>query len=445
MIFEQIVLRDLGCASYLVGCQESGEAVVVDPPLHVAPVLEACRRHGATLVGVIETHTHADHVSGHGTLALRHGTWIATHPLAGVAYDARPVADGDVLEIGEIALQILHTPGHRPEHCCIAVIDHTRTEEPWLLLTGDSLFVGDVARPDLAVDGEEGAEGLFHSLHERLGALPDGIEIYPGHVAGSLCGRGMSAKTSTTLGFERRFNPMLGDLDLAGFVRRANTDLAPRPPGMARIVELNRGPLRADPPAAERRETVPRGAQVLDVREARRFAAGFARGTLNVPVDTTGFANRAGFVLDPERPVAIVADSGREAGAAAELLGAVGFDQLVELARGPATPGLGEQAQLRPMDLDEVAGSGLQILDVREPTEEPEPLDGAIQIPYRLLAGADLSGLDESRPVATVCGTGVRTSLAASMLAARGFRDPRPVLDRGMTGLRGRQLSKTSP
>jgi glyoxylase-like metal-dependent hydrolase (beta-lactamase superfamily II)/rhodanese-related sulfurtransferase len=445
VIFEQIVLRDLGCAGYVVGCQKAGEAVVVDPPLHVGPVLEACRRHDATLVGVIETHTHADHVSGHGTLALRHGAWIAAHPLSGAAYGARPVNDGDVLEIGEVALQILHTPGHRPEHCCVAVIDRTRSEEPWLLLTGDSLFVGDVARPDLAVDGEEGAEGLFRSLHERLGALPDGIEIYPGHVAGSLCGRGMSAKTSTTLGFERRFNPMLGDLDLAGFIRRANTDLAPRPPGMARIVELNRGPLRPDPPAAERRETVPPGAQVLDVREARRFAAGFARGSLNAPVDTIGFANRAGFVLDPERPVAIVADSGREAGAAVELLGAVGFDRLVELALGPGTPGLGERAQMRPMELDDVASSGLQILDVREPTEDPEPFDGAVQIPYRLLADADLSALDPTQPVATVCGSGVRTSLAASMLAARGFTDLRPVLDRGMAALRGRQLSKTSP
>jgi rhodanese-related sulfurtransferase len=255
----------------------------------------------------------------------------------------------------------------------------------------------------------------------------------------------MSAKTSTTLGFERRFNPMLGDLDLAGFIRRANTDLAPRPPGMTRIVDLNRGPLRPDPPAAELRETVPPAVQVLDVREARRFAAGFARGTVNVPVDTMGFANRAGFVLDPERVVAIVADSGREAGAAAGLLGAVGFQRLVELAQGPETPGLGDRAQLQPIDLDEVVGSGVQILDVREPSEDPEPLDGAVQIPYRLLAGADLSALDSEHPVVTICGTGVRTSLAASILAARGFRDPRPVLDRGMTALGGRQLSKTSP
>jgi glyoxylase-like metal-dependent hydrolase (beta-lactamase superfamily II)/rhodanese-related sulfurtransferase len=445
VIFEQIVLRDLGCAAYVVGCQQSGEAVVVDPPLHVGPVLEACRRHGAELVGVIETHTHADHVSGHGTLALRHGAWIAAHPLAGATYDARPVVDGDVIELGEVALQILHTPGHRPEHCCVAVTDHTRTEEPWLLLTGDSLFVGDVARPDLAVDGAEGAEGLFHSLHERLAGLADGIEVYPGHVAGSLCGRGMSAKTSTTLGFERRFNPMLADLDLDGFVHKANADLAPRPPGMARIVELNRGAMRPDPPVAERQESMPEGAQLLDVREARRFAAGFARGALNVPVDTTGFANRAGFVLDPARVVALIADSGREAGAAARLLGAVGFDQLVELARGPDTAGLGDPAGLQPMALDEVAGSGLHILDVREPTEEPQPLDGAVQIPYRLLPDADLSGLDPAQPVVTVCGTGVRTSLAASILAARGFRDPRPVLDRGMTALGGRQLSKTSP
>ena len=175
MIFEQIVWRDLGCASYVVGCEVAGEAIVVDPPLDVREVLAACDRHSAKLVGVIETHTHADHVSGHGILAHDHGAWIAIHEIANAVYEHRPLRDGDRVEVGNVALDILHTPGHRPEHSCVVVSDRTRGDEPWLVLSGDALFVGDSGRPDLAVAGDEGAAALYASLHERLGTLDAGV------------------------------------------------------------------------------------------------------------------------------------------------------------------------------------------------------------------------------------------------------------------------------
>ena len=184
MILEQILTHDLGCAAYVIGCDHVGEAIVVDPPLHVQPVLDACERNDLRLVGVIETHTHADHVAGHGVLAATLGTWIATHPLGRPEYPSRPIEDGDRIVLGHVSLEVLHTPGHRPEHCCIAVSDLERGDDPWILLTGDSLFVGDVARPDLAVGGGEGAEGLYRSLHRRLAGLGDGVEVFPGHVAG---------------------------------------------------------------------------------------------------------------------------------------------------------------------------------------------------------------------------------------------------------------------
>jgi glyoxylase-like metal-dependent hydrolase (beta-lactamase superfamily II) len=166
MILEQVLTHDLGCAAYIIGCDHVEEAIVVDPPLHVQPVLDVCDRYGLRLVGVIETHTHADHVAGHGVLAASHGTWIATHPLGRPAYPFRPIEDGDRIVLGQVSLEVLHTPGHRPEHCCIAVSDLERADDPWILLSGDSLFVGDVARPDLAVGGDEGAEGLYRSLSQ---------------------------------------------------------------------------------------------------------------------------------------------------------------------------------------------------------------------------------------------------------------------------------------
>ncbi len=430
MILEQILTHDLGCASYVVGCDHVGEAIVVDPPLHVQPVLDVCARHDLRLVGVIETHTHADHVAGHGLLAAGLGTWIATHPLGRPAYPSRPIADGDRILLGHVSLEVLHTPGHRPEHCCIAISDLERGDDPWILLTGDSLFVGDIARPDLAVGGEEGAEGLYRSLHRRLAELGDGVEVFPGHVAGSLCGRAMSSRTSTTLGFERRHNRMLAEMPRTEFVRLANEKLAPKPPTMARIVELNRGPLLEHEPTARRLDLVPDGAQLLDVRPARDVADGHLAGAIGIPVAVTGFANRAGFVLDPEREVTVLASSDAEAELAVRLLAAVGFASFATVDSSV----LDGEALVRfqvavASTLDD---DGLQVLDVREADERDEIVPGAICVPYRELADAGLAALDPERPVATVCNSGVRAAVAATLLARRGFQDVRPVLEGGM-------------
>ena len=208
MIFTQFVDDALGCASYLVGDEAAGEAVVVDPAFAIEQYLEEAERRGVWIVRAIETHTHADHLSGHGRLALEHAIPVSIHTSAGAEFPHDAMEDGDEIAVGAVVLRCLHTPGHRPEHCCLAVSDTSRGADPWLVLTGDSLFVGDAARPDLAVEAREGAEGLFHSLR-RLVELGDGVEVYPGHVAGSLCGKAMSSKASTTIGFERRFNPAL--------------------------------------------------------------------------------------------------------------------------------------------------------------------------------------------------------------------------------------------
>ena len=429
MFFEQFVDDDLGCASYLVGDQGTREAVVVDPSFAVEPYLESARRHGLRLVAVLETHTHADHVSGHGRLALEHGLPVRIHPAAEPEYAYEPLRDGETIELGATRITVIHTPGHRPEHCALAVADTSRSDEPWLVLTGDSLFVGDAARPDLAVEAREGAEGLYASLR-RLLELPDGVEVYPGHVAGSLCGAAMSSKASTTVGFERRFNPMLGLAGVEEFVAASTAATStPRPPNMKRIIELNRGPFVGKPPRlapVDARE----GLVVLDVRDADAFAAGHVQGAFSVPLSSSGFGTKAAFLLDPEDRVAVHAASPEDAEKAAARLHAVGLFELAGRLDDPATP-----EHVEPVELDElerlVADDAVVLVDVREKDERDDGyIAGSLNVPYRLLKelGADLAN---GRTVVTICESGARAGIAASVLAAQGVQ-ARPVLHGGI-------------
>src|SRR4051794_28720355 len=210
MIFRQITHDDLGCASYLIGDEDAGIAAVVDPRFEVDEYLELARYMGVHIDHIFETHNHADHVSGHGRLAATTGATIHVHKLAEPDYEHEPFEDGDVFELGALRISVLHTPGHRPEHCAFALVDTSRGPEPWAVLTGDTLFVGDVARPDLAVEKSEGARGIFRSLNGKLLNLPAEVEIWPGHLGGSMCGGpGMDMKVSSTIGFEKAHNPTL--------------------------------------------------------------------------------------------------------------------------------------------------------------------------------------------------------------------------------------------
>lgn len=420
MLFRQYVDPDLGCASYLVGDEEAREAVLVDPAYAIEPYLEEAGRLGVRIAHVIETHTHADHVSGHGRLALEHGIPVAVHSAANAGYPNEPLEDGSEVEAGSLRLRILHTPGHRPEHCCVLAGSH--------LMTGDSLFVGAAARPDLAVESRTGAEGLFHSLR-RLLELPDDVRVFPGHVAGSLCGAGMSSDPSSTIGAERRFNPALALSIVEEFVNESAGVSVPRPPNMERIVELNRGPFLGAPPALEPRAEVG-GATVLDVRTARAYAAGHVPGALNVPVTGGSFGTKAGFVLRPGERIVLHAASEEEAGLAARGLRAVG---LLEVEGYLADPPAEEAVE--PVGLDELerllAAGTIDLIDVRELGERDSGyIAGSRHVPYRLLRayGDDLCC---DRPVVTVCESGARAGIAASVLAANGI-DARPVLEGGI-------------
>jgi hydroxyacylglutathione hydrolase len=426
MIFTQFVDDALGCASYLVGDPGTGQAVVVDPAFAIEQYVDEAERHDVRIVSVIETHTHADHLSGHGRLALEHGVPVSIHPAAEAEYPHDPLEEGSGIVLGDIVLQCIHTPGHRPEHCCLAVSDRTRSLDPWIVLTGDSLFVGDAARPDLAVEAREGAEGLFHSLR-RLVELGDGVEVYPGHVAGSLCGKAMSSKASTTIGFERRFNPALAYDDVGVFVAESAGISTPRPPNMERIVELNRGPFVGAQPMPSELAGAPDGVQVLDVRPVDAFAAGHVAGALSVPVSGTRFSTKAAFVVGAG-PVVVSAEDEGEVALAVRGLHAVGHLEIEGyiFGGGPQSLDLVSIEQL-----DALLEAGAELIDVREKDERDTGyIAGSRNIPYRLLTLGE-ADLPRDRPIVTICETGPRAAIAASILAAHGF-DAHPVWNGGI-------------
>ena len=427
MIFTQFVDEDLGCASYLVGDKRTETAVVVDPAYAIEQYLEEADRRGVRLVRTIETHTHADHISGHGRLALEHGIPVSIHPGAEAEYPSEPMEDGDEIVLGDVVVRCIHTPGHRPEHCCLAVVDRSRGPDPWIVLTGDSLFVGDAARPDLAVEGREGAEGLFHSLR-RLVELGDGVEVYPGHVAGSLCGKAMSSKASTTIGFERRFNPALAFDDVALFVAESAAIASPRPPNMEKIVELNRGAFLGAQPGPRELPAPPDDTQVLDVRPVVVFAEGHLAGAVSVPVSGTRFSTKAAFVLDPARPVVVAASDETEAEDAVRALRSVGVLDIPGYVLG----GGAERLELVTIaELDGLLAEGAELIDVREKNERDDGyIAGSRNIPYRLLSLSE-ADLPRDRPIVTICEKGPRATIAASILAAHGF-DARAVADGGV-------------
>jgi glyoxylase-like metal-dependent hydrolase (beta-lactamase superfamily II) len=427
LLFRQFVDEDLGCASYLVGDRDAGVAVVVDPSLQIDRYVEAAGAESVQIERVLETHTHADHVSGHGRFALEHELPVAIHALAEPEYPFEPLADGDELTVGETRVRVLHTPGHRPEHCAFLVDER-------IALTGDSLFVGDAARPDLAIAARDGARDLYTSL-ERLAALGDAVEVYPGHVAGSLCGGNMSSERSSTIAHERSTNPALHIRDVQEFVLESASIATPRPPTTERVVAINRGPwLPAPEPPRELDD--PGTATVLDVRPFALHASGHLPGAISVPEDGGAVGTRAGFVLGPDERVVLHARTREEALYAAQKLWAVGIfaiDGYVTEANAPETLPVIDVTELKRL----LATADVQLVDVRESTERDDGyIPGSRNIPYRLLRKLGPGALERSKPVVTVCESGARASIAASLLQRDGF-DVRAVTDGGVATFDG--------
>jgi hydroxyacylglutathione hydrolase len=434
MYFRQFYLGCLAHASYLIG--DAGEAAVVDPRRDVDEYLDEARAQGLSIRWVLETHLHADFVSGHHELAARTGATIVFGEKGRVGFPHLAVRDGEEIRLGSLVLRILETPGHTPESISILVLD----PDPRLVFTGDTLFIGDVGRPDLAasaagVTAAEMAGRLYDSLHGKLLPLPDEVAVYPAHGAGSLCGRNISSETSSTIGAQRRTNYALQPMPREEFVRMMTVDLPETPAYFPRDVEINRA--GADPlagrrspaplPPGEVRALVEQGALLVDVRSAAAFGTGHPAGALNVGL-AGSFASWAGTLLPPDRQIVLVTDDDDGAAEAATRLARVGLEKIAGyLAGGVAAwdaAGL-PLGRLPQIDVAELRArlreSGAPtVLDVRRPREYAAGhLPGALSLPLDRL-GRELDTVALSGPVAIICASGYRSSTAGSLLRGRG-------------------------
>jgi hydroxyacylglutathione hydrolase len=433
VLFRQVLYSDLGCASYLLG--DAGEAIVVDPRWDIAPYLEIAEAQHLRIAHVLDTHDHADHVSGRARLARATGA-RSYRPSASEGGGADVVSPGDEIVAGCVRVTAVATPGHRPEHLTFLVSDLHRGPEPWMLLSGDSLLVGDIARPDLAVEASDGAHALYASLR-RLLDLDDHVEVWPAHIGGSLCGgAGLSGKSSSTIGFERRHNSRLG-LDEDDFVADLTRELPSRPPNVARIVELNRrsGEPSADPPRLTGDALLAllgTGATVLDSRVPSAFDAGHVAGSINLPVSSAGVGTRAGWALDPDMPVVIVATDTADAHRMTLALQAVGFWSLEGVSIADAEDWSRHAVPVARADswgLEQLADGlreqSVDLVDVREPSEwVAGHIPGSHHVPLNRLRDVQSIVLPErGRTTAVACAAGMRAAFAASLLRRAGRSD----------------------
>jgi glyoxylase-like metal-dependent hydrolase (beta-lactamase superfamily II)/rhodanese-related sulfurtransferase len=440
MFFKQFYLGCLAHASYLIG--SDGEAVVVDPQRDVDQYIVEAQAQGLKIKFVVETHLHADFVSGHRELATRTGAEVVFGEKAGARFPHRAVRDGDELKVGRVTLRVLETPGHTPESISLVVVDTEASRAPQKVLTGDTLFIGDVGRPDLA-----GASGytpemmaalMYDSLHEKLLKLDDSVEVWPAHGAGSMCGRNISKETSSTIGEQRRFNYALAPMPKDEFVRMMTTDLQEAPAYFPKDAEINRAgaqslsalaPL-ASLTAIEVASLKGQGHVVLDVRAAEEFGAGHVPGSINIGLSGQ-FASWVGTLVPLGTPLIIVARDETESEEAFMRLARVGHESVRGYLRGgvdawrEAGLEVSEVAQVSVEQLRRMLDERpeLQVLDVRRPAEYAAghaPRAASAPLGQRLKE--DAARLDPTRPVAVICAGGYRSSAATSVLLPLGFK-----------------------
>jgi hydroxyacylglutathione hydrolase len=440
MYFKQFYLGCLAHASYLIGSE--GDAAVVDPQRDVDQYIAEAEAQGFKIKHVIETHLHADFVSGHRELAARTGAEIIFGAKSGAEFLHPAVNDGEEIKLGRVTLRFLDTPGHTPESISILVIDNDVSAQPQKVLTGDALFIGDVGRPDLAggrgYTAEQMAASLYESLHGKLLKLDDAVEVYPAHGAGSMCGRNISKETSSTIGEQRRFNYALKPMSKDEFVRMMTADLPEAPAYFPRDAEINRTGAPALEELARPKGLAPeeldalskKGHLLLDIRPSAAFGAAHVPGALNIALSGQ-FATWCGTLIVIGTPVVLIADGIDAVDEAVMRLARVGIESVVGYLDGGLQAwdqaGLATEA-IPQMPVDELhdriaEGAELQVVDVRRPGEYAAGhVPGAINLTLAHLEH-EVSSLNSNRPAAVICASGYRSSAATSILERHNFTE----------------------
>ncbi len=440
MILEQYYIECLSHASYLIGDESTGRAIVVDPRRDITEYLADARKHGLTIEGVINTHFHADFVSGHLELVDATGAWIGFGEAADTEYPIRRLADGERLSLGQVDLEILSTPGHTWESISVLVRERADSE-PSAVLTGDSLFIGDVGRPDLVNMGDSSTDALaramFHTIHDKLMKLPDHVLVMPAHGAGSSCGKNLSTELTSTIGEQRASNPSVQPMSEDAFVSMLTHGQPAAPSYFASDAAMNKRvhPLlqqdRTVPAMAPQqlRAALDAGVRVVDARGVDDFAEGHLRGSVNVGFDGR-FAETVGMVAAVGDPIALITYPGEEEQAALRMArigldNAIGYLNVGHDGRFPAD--LADLVQTAPRiawtELDAMLTvKGVTLIDIRNPGErEAGGIPGSIHIPLAQLRNR-MGEMPTDKPIVVHCAGGWRSSVAASLLRANGFR-----------------------
>lgn len=436
MYFKQITVEGMGCLSYIIGCPQARVACVVDPKRDVQDYIDIARGNGMKITHIFETHVHADHVSGNMELQSRTGA--AIHFLEGspVEFDFVPVQEGDAFDFGAARLEILKTPGHTPHSLSILVTDRARSDKPWLVLTGDCLFVGDIGRPDLAgaeLIGEQ-VENLYQSLYKKLGRLAESVEVFPAHGEGSLCGKGMSPKSSSTIGFEKLSNPVL-NLAPDVFKRQLTQSFPERPKSFTHIIATNkkgaplleRCPMVKDLSPAQFRAHMERGAVILDARDTAAFGGVHIPGSINIGL-AKQTANWIGMVIDPAADLVLVVSDEAAYHEMCAQLHRIGYDNIIGYLYGGITAWQESGypiAQLWQISAEKLsrklAGKADHLIDVRTRAEwDMGHILQARHYPLTELLKGNVA-LPKDREVIAACGVGYRGNIAASFLQQQGF------------------------
>lgn len=442
MYFKQITTPGLGCFSYVIGCAAAREMVVIDPKRDIQDYLDISREEGMRIVHIIDTHVHADHISGGQELRVQTGADIMLYETSPVSYEFSPLKEGDKLKIGNAGLEVMHTPGHTPDALSLLVTDFSRGNEPWMILTGDVLFVGDIGRPDLVGDAKlnEQIDNLYNTLYVKFGQYPDSLEVFPAHGAGSLCGRGMSSKPNSTLGFERRHNPMLQYKSPEAFHLAMSQDFPARPKSFTHIISTN----SAGAPLLERcpmdlamepmrfEETMLDGATVIDVRDAASYAGYHIPGSLNIGFESS-LANWVGMVVEPDADILLVVDSKEDYDRMRTELHRIGYDKIFGYLSGGIQSWVYSGRPVDKLSMDsaqelqtcQAQNKPLSLIDVRTPRETANGIiPGAQTIPLtEILAGK--FDLPEDEHHILYCASGYRSNIAASYLQRHGYWDVR--------------------